>query len=335
MKIIAVVGAVIVVSICALAQSTPAPIIDVHLHAVAAASQGPPPVNLCAPSNGYPPAESGATWMNTFMSALKNAPCANPLRSPATDRELMDRTLAIMKRRNIFGIASGPLVEQWRKEDKDRIIPGLMFTLDPDAPSVSAMRDLFKSGRFAVLGEVGIQYQGIEASDQRFEPYLAAAEEMDIPVAIHVGPGPPGAPYFPGVGAYRARLHSPFVLEEALVRHPRLRVIAMHAGWPMLDDMLAMLWAHPQLYVDVGVISFAIPRAAFHNYLRRIVEAGFGKRVLFGSDQMVWPEAIEVAIESIETAGFLDRGQKRDILYNNAARFLRLSQDQIARHHGK
>ena len=56
---------------------------------------------------------------------------------------------------------------------------------------------------------------------------------------------------------------------------------------------------------------------------------------MFGSDQMVWPEAVEVAIESVETAGFLDRGQKRDILYNNAARFLRLSQDQIARHHGK
>jgi hypothetical protein len=96
-----------------------------------------------------------------------------------------------------------------------------------------------------------------------------------------------------------------------------------------------MLWAHPQLYVDVGVISFAIPRAAFHNYLRAIVEAGFGNRVLFGSDQMVWPEAIEVAIGSIETAAFLSQSQKRDILYNNAARFLRLSEDQIARHHGK
>ena len=83
----------------------------------------------------------------------------------------------------------------------------------------------------------------------------------------------------------------------------------------MLDDMLAMLWTHPQLYVDVGVISFALPRAAFHCYLQRIVEAGFGKRVMFGSDQMVWPEAIDVAIESIETADFLQPEQKRDILY--------------------
>ena len=120
---------------------------------------------------------------------------------PATDRELMERTLAIMKRRNIYGVASGALVEQWRKEAGDRIIPGLMFALGPDAPSVSGMRDLFKSGRFTVLGEVLLQYQGIEPGDQRFEPYLALAEEMDIPVAIHVGPGPPGAPYQPGSDA--------------------------------------------------------------------------------------------------------------------------------------
>ena len=71
------------------------------------------------------------------------------------------------------------------------------------------------------------------------------------------------------------------------------------------------------------------------HYLRRIVEAGFGKRVTFGSDQMVWPDAIEVSIESIETADFLNQDQKRDILYNNAARFLRLSQDQIARQYGR
>ncbi len=102
----------------------------------------------------------------------------------------------------------------------------------------------------------------------------------------------------------------------------------------MLDDLLAVLWTHPQLCVDVGAISVAIPRPAFHRYLQNLVEAGFGNRVMFGSDQMVWPEALEVAIQSIETAAFLTSEQKRDIFYNNAARFLRLSREEIARHHG-
>ena len=55
---------------------------------------------------------------------------------------------------------------------------------------------------------------------------------------------------------------------------------------------------------------------------------------MFGSDQMTWPDAIGMAVEEIEKADFLSQQQKRDILYNNAARFLRLSPDQVAKHNG-
>ena len=62
----------------------------------------------------------------------------------------------------------------------------------------------------------------------------------------------------------------------------------------------------------------------FHAYLRRLVDAGYGKRIMFGSDQMVWPEAIGMAVDAINAAEFLSAEQKADIFYNNAARFLRL-----------
>lgn len=322
------------VCVLAAAHDLPAPIIDMHLHAFPADSQGPPPLYLCVPLTVFPAADSGSAWPDTFMSWMKNPGCIHPLRSPMTDREVMEQTLAIMKRRNVVGVTSGSLVDEWRKEGGDRIIPGMYFEFGPDAPSVEEMRALFKAGRFQVFGEVTIQLQGIGPSDAKLEPYLALAEEMDIPVGIHIGPGVLGAPYL-GVSDYRARLHSPLGLEEALIRHPRLRLYVMHAAWPMLDDMLAMMWTHPQLYVDVGAISFVVPRPAFHRYLQSLVEAGFGNRVLFGSDQMIWPEALEVAIESIETADFLRPEQKRDIFYNNAARFLRLSEQVRARYHGK
>ena len=153
-------------------------------------------------------------------------------------------------------------------------------------------------------------------------------------MGIHVGTGPPGVIYL-GSNGYRARLHSALTMEEVLVKHPGLRVYLMHAGFPLIDDLLAVLYAHPQVYVDVGVIVYTQPRVEFYRYLRRIVEAGYGKRVMFGSDQMVWPEAIEQSITVIEEAPFLNPGMKRDILYNNAARFLRFSDEEIARHHGR
>ena len=47
---------------------------------------------------------------------------------------------------------------------------------------------------------------------------------------------------------------------------------------------------------------------------------------------MVWPEAIERSVRAIEEAPFLSDRQKRAILYDNAARFLRLRPEQRAAH---
>jgi hypothetical protein len=106
----------------------------------------------------------------------------------------------------------------------------------------------------------------------------------------------------------------------------------MHAGSPLVDEMISMLYTHPQLYVDIAGNDWSLPRKEFHRFLRRLVEAGYGKRILFGSDQMIWPQTIEVAIETIQTADFLTPEQKRDIFCNNAARFLRLN-DGAGRSH--
>ena len=182
-------------------------------------------------------------------------------------------------------------MERWKRVSPQRIIPGVSFFLTEDGPTPETIRRWHANGRIAVFGEVALQYQGIEPDDPRFAPYLAMAEQIDLPVGIHIGTGPPGAPYL-GFENYSGRLHDPLSLEEPLRRHPRLRVYVMHAGWPMLDDTLALLYARPQVYVEVGVINYILPRAEFHRYLRRLVEAGFGNRVMFGSDQMIWPETI-------------------------------------------
>ena len=69
-----------------------------------------------------------------------------------------------------------------------------------------------------------------------------------------------------------------------------------------------------------------IPRSAFYDHLEGLVRAGLGKRLMFGSDQMRWPQKIGEGIEAIRHAPFLTAEQKRDILFNNAARFLRLDE---------
>lgn len=312
-------------------------ILDVHLHALPADAQGPPPLAMCTPLVDLPAWDQRGPWGEQFIGMSKQPTCDDPVWSPETDAEVMTRTLAVMERLNVIGVVSGtrPFVERWVDAAPDRMIPGLVFNVANPATrlSVDSLRGLHAAGALAVLGEVTNQYSGVEPGDERMEPYWALAEDLDIPVGIHIGPGPPGAIYL-GFGSYRARLHSPLLLEEVLVRHPRLRVYVMHAGYPMLDDLLALLYAHPQVHVGVGVIVYTQPRPAFYRYLRAIVDAGFIDRVLFGSDQMVWPETLERAVAVIREAPFLDEGQKRAILYDNAARFLRLSDEEQARHRG-
>lgn len=309
----------------------PPPVIDMHLHAYAADQMGPPPLAMCTPMGPFPVWDPATPYGETFLRMHKQPRCDDPIWSPESDQALLERTIAQLEKHNVYGVIGGHTERVGRFVDAapERLWFGQELRLGPDAPTPQQLVAMHAAGRLDVVAEIVTQYQGILPNDERLAPYWAAFEAADLPAGIHVGPGPPGVVYL-GSGGYRAHMHSALTIEEVLVRHPRLRVYLMHAGYPFLDDLLATLYAHPQLYVGIGVIVYTQPRAAFYRYLQAIVDAGFGKRVMFGSDQMVWPETIGRSIRVIEEAPFLTDEQKRDILFGNAARFLRLSDEQIA-----
>jgi uncharacterized protein len=305
------------------------PIIDMHLHAPTLSDFGGGGPNCADPRTvEYPGVDP-----KTPITLDRVMTCAKWLPAAASDEVLMKESLARLERYNIWAVTSGKLerVEAWRAASPERIIPAINFRHRDRTPE--ELRRLVAEGRVAVFAEVDPQYGGLRVDDEMYEPYFALAEELDVPVGIHLGEGPPGGIHVLGTSTYRARLGSPFVLEDVLVRHRKLRVYAMHYGSPLVDEMIAMLFSHPNLYVDIACNDWYNPRAQFYSHLRRLVEAGFGKRIMWGSDQMVWPWAIDIAIEAVEQAPFLSEQQKRDILYDNAARFLRLSETEITKHH--
>jgi predicted TIM-barrel fold metal-dependent hydrolase len=307
------------------------PVIDMHLHAFPM-SELPAGTSICPGSrDGLVPTIDPR---QPFEVATLGA-CDRPFLAPADDAALLRGTLAALRAHGVRrAMTEGPvdLVAAWRRAAPGLIIPGVAFGAR-DEKSIAELRRLHAAGQLEVLGEAYIQYRGHRVDDPRYEPYFALAEELDLPVGIHLGEGPPGAARFPGYEDYRVAMGSPFLLEDVLRRHPKLRIYVMHYGSPLVDEMTAMMFTFPNLYVDVACNDWLSPRKQFHDALRRMVEAGFGKRIMFGSDQMYWPDAIGEAIDAIETAPFLDAAQKRDILYDNAARFLRLSAAQVAADH--
>ena len=246
-----------------------------------AQSNSPTQTNTSSQTN----AQTRAPVIDVHMHAYaKDARWDHKVGNPITGREMtatneqahMHETLAEMKKYNIVKALVSTHYEavlRWKAAASDSIIPAYGFD-DLAQVNLEFLRKEHAAGRLQALGEVGIQYSGLAPNDPKMEPIYALAEELDLPLGIHIGLSKPGVAYDDSP-KYRAALSNPMLLEEVLLRHPKMRLYVMHAGWPMLD-------------------------------------------------QMVWPDVIGPAIEGIESAAFLSEEQKRDILYNNAVRFLRL-----------
>ena len=284
-------------------ESTRLPIIDMHLHALPLTYGGGK--NMVNPITGEP--------------------------APVTDEEVMRKTFEALDKNNIIrAVTSGPLdfVKRWKTANPNRVIGSLhLDEATLNTPNLASLiLTEYEKKQIEVLGEVGAQYMGLTPGDPILEPYLSLAEELGIPIGFHTGLAAPGTPYG-CCPRFRVALGNPLLFEDMLIRHPNLRVYLMHAGHPFLEETIGILTIYPQVYVDIGAIDWIIPRESFYYYLRRLVEAGFAKRIMFGSDQVVWPEVIGIAVDSVESADFLTPEQKRDVFYNNAVRFLGIEQD--------
>jgi predicted TIM-barrel fold metal-dependent hydrolase len=229
----------------------------------------------------------------------------------------------------VLAVVSGSRDEvlPWTDGMQDRFITGIAIGR-PDEIAFSDLKGLLESGRVRVLGELWVQYQAIPIDDPSMDRMLSLAHELDIPVHVHVlGLG--------GRADFPIHLGNPLRLARVLRKYPGLRVYLENAGWPFLEEVTSLMYQYPSVYADLSTILHLTPRPVAYRYIKGLVANGLGKRLMYGSDQMIWPEVIGETIEAIETADFLTEQEKRDILYNNAARFLRLTDEEIDAHHGR
>lgn len=311
-------------SIVALGQNTPSdlpPVIDVHVHAMDESFPGGGP--MC-PNEAKFLASDPKTKEAPFGWDTENC---TPKLYPSAKGEYLKDMKAEMERLNVTAVVFGDpaSVKKWQDAMPGRIIPGTSFTAGMGSGRVplDELRQDFTTGGFKVMGEIGLQYEGLSPSDMSVDQYFALAEELDIPVAIHMGTGGSGRANITSP-KFRGSMGNPLLLEDLLARHPKLRVQVMHAGYPMIDNMLTLLQANSHVYVDVAGLIWSYPLSEVNRYIQRLVDAGFEDRVMFGTDQMEWPKLMAYSISIIQNADYLTPEQKRDILYNNAARFLRL-----------
>jgi len=278
------------------------PIIDMHLHA------------------------QDAIWADRRLCFPK--PCEGEPTIASSPEQVRDMTITAMRQNKIV---LGFLSDQPANLDKWAAVASELFLISPliDKPAeidIKSLRRDYSTGKYHGVGEITTQYWGYAPSDPAVDPFFALAEDFDVPAHIHtLGIGAP-------TPTFRVANGDPRLLETVLTRHPKLRLFVENCGFPFADEMTAMMYQYPQLYCEVSTILHLTPRARALAYLQELMDNGLGKRIMYGSDQMIWPEVIPEVIAAIQSADFLTTEEKADIFYNNAARFLRLSDEEISGH---
>jgi len=149
----------------------------------------------------------------------------------------------------------------------------------------------------------------------RWYPFYAKCVELDVPVQLQVGQS---MLYDPN---HRLRsVGRPIALDAVACDFPELKIIGIHVGIPWTDEMIAMAWKHPNVYIGCDAHSPRYWPASFVNYVNT-----FGQdKVIFGTDFPVLDfERTRVEIEALD----LRPVPKRKLLRDNVLRIYGLEQD--------
>jgi hypothetical protein len=109
--------------------------------------------------------------------------------------------------------------------------------------SVRAFERLVRDEGFHALG-VSALVDCLPASDRRYYPLYAKAVELGVPVRIYASMNyATDRPY---------DLGHPRHLDQVAMDFPELTIIGGLGGWPWVNEMVALVRRHPNLYVDTS-----------------------------------------------------------------------------------
>ncbi len=129
------------------------------------------------------------------------------------------------------------------------------------------------------LGFIGAHFYPhwfeLAPNHRKVYPFYAKCVELDIPIQMQVGQSMIYSP--------ERRLRSvarPITLDDVACDFPELKLIGIHVGIPWTDEMIAMAWKHPNVFIGSDAHSPKYWPQSFVHYINT-----FGQdKVIFGTD---------------------------------------------------
>jgi hypothetical protein len=113
----------------------------------------------------------------------------------------------------------------------------------------------------------------LPVNSREWYPFYAKCVELEIPVLIQVGHS---AEFMPSA------VGQPILIDDIALDFPELTIVACHMGWPWVEELIALGWKHPNVYIATTAHA---PRYWDQKFVQFANSRGKDK-VVFGSD---WP----------------------------------------------
>jgi uncharacterized protein len=182
---------------------------------------------------------------------------------------------------------------------------------------VKIPRALAQVRRVAELGLTGLSLQpsffGLAIDDRVLYPVYAKADELGLHVALHTG--------INYTVSFPIRNDQPIQLDQIACDFPGLVLIACHAGWPWVAEMVAVLRKHPNVYAEFGGLAprYVCEPDTGWEVMKRFMNSLLSQQVLHGTDWPVFP--MDKALSQWRAGGLRDHVLEA-LTGGNAARLL-------------
>ncbi len=155
------------------------------------------------------------------------------------------------------------------------------------------------------------------ATDPVYEPLWALCQELDVVCYVHCSTHQ--------VRAIPINVEHPSHLDELAGRHPSLRILAGHGGWPWVPEMVAVALRHPTLVVELATFPprhLAAPGSGW-DVLWYHLPRSLQDQVVWGTTWQLLGRPLPDLVAELQGLG-LPAAVEHKVLHANAARLLRL-----------
>jgi len=112
---------------------------------------------------------------------------------------------------------------------------------------------------------------GIPIDAPDYYPIYAKCAELGVPVEMQVGHSAEAMP---------SEMGRPIRLDNIALYFPELKIVGAHTGWPWVEELIALAWKHPNVYIST---SGHMPRYWDKSLINFMSTRGLGK-VMWATD---------------------------------------------------